>query len=79
MAVARDESSSHLAKAAASFPTSGMTRGSRVGPHMVFLTCLKALSYVLISGGRRMEFCESIVARSVVVAVSRKDSLLTST
>ena len=69
VAMERAESSSHLNEHVSKFPTSGMMRVSRVGPHLVFPTYLKALVHLLMSGGRRMEFGESNVTGIEIIAV----------
>ena len=54
MAVEREDSSSHYNEATFAFPTSGMTRGARVGPHMVLATCLISLAHLIMPEGERM-------------------------
>ena len=61
------------------FPVSDMTTGARVVAHMVFPTFLTASVCLLMSGGGRTEFGESIFVRSAVVTVPSRESVLTST
>ena len=62
MAVVRKDSLSCRAEATFAFPTSGMTRGDRAGAHMLFATCLTSLSRLLMSRGKRTEFCRFIIS-----------------
>ena len=79
MAVVMEDSSTNRAEVMLKFPTSGTKRGARVVAHIVFSTCLTALERLLMSGGRRTEFSESIFTGSAVVTVSRRESVLIST
>ena len=47
----RADSLSYLNESASTFPTSGMTRGTRVGIHVMFPSCLTDLIDLLMSRG----------------------------
>ena len=51
MGAVRIDSSFYCTAATFEFPTSGMTKETRVVAHMVFATCLKALVHLLMHRG----------------------------
>ena len=73
-----DSSSTHT-EVTLTFPTSGMTRGTRVVAHIVFATSLTALVCMLMSGGWRTDYGGSIFTGYPVVMVSNRESMLMST
>ena len=79
MAIMMVDLSSNRTEVALNFPASGMKRGARLVAHIVFPTCLTDSVCLLISGGRRTEFGESIFTRSAIVALSSRESVIMST
>ena len=77
--VVMEESSSKRTEVTVTLTTSDMTRGARVATHVVFPADLTGLSCLLMFGGGRTEFSESICAGSAVVAVPSRESALMST